>query len=91
MDPNRKVFFYQGKPPVYLLPLLIVLGVLVFTVLAVFGLFVGIAIGALVIVLGIARLLSSFKKKKPRTINENGRTTIILDEEDFEVIEKGKK
>jgi len=91
MDPNRKVFFYQGKPPAYLLPLLIVLGVLVFTVLAVFGLFVGIAIGALVIVLGIARLFSSFKKKKPRTINENGRTTIILDEEDFEVIEKGKK
>ena len=91
MDPNRKVFFYQGKPPAYLLPLLIVLGVLVFTVLAVFGLFVGIAIGALVIVLGIARLFSSLKKKKPRTINENGRTTIILDEEDFEVIEKGKK
>lgn len=91
MDPKRKIFFYQGKPPAYLLPLLIVLGVLVFTVLAVFGLFVGIAIGALVIVLGIARLFSSFKKKKPRTINENGRTTIILDEEDFEVIEKGKK
>ena len=91
MDPNRKIFFYQGKPPAYLLPLILILGVLVFAVLAVFGFFLGIAIGAVIIVFGIARLFSSFRKKKPRTIDENGRTTIILDREDYEVIDKSNK
>lgn len=92
MNPNRKVFFYQGKPPVYLLPLILLLGIFIFAILAVFGFFIGIAIGAAIIVFGVLRLLSSFnKKKRRRTIEENGRTTVILDKEDFEVIEKKEK
>ena len=91
MNPNRKIFFYQGKPPAYILPLVLLIGIVIFAILAVFGFFLGIAIGAVVLVFGIIRLFSSFNKKKTRkTIDENGRTTVILDKEDYEIIENGK-
>ncbi|HML94405.1 MAG TPA: DUF308 domain-containing protein [Thermodesulfobacteriota bacterium] len=96
MNPNRRIFFYQGgsqgKPPAYLLPLAIIIGLALFALLAIFGLVIGIAIGIAVIVFGAARFVSSFgkKKKKVHTTQENGRTTIILDTEDYEVIEKKK-
>jgi len=96
MNSNRRIFFYrggsQGKPPVYFLPLAIIIGLVIFALLAVFGLVIGIAIGIAVIVFGAARFISSFgKKKKVHTAaRENGRTTIILDTEDYEVIEKKK-
>jgi len=91
MNPNRKIYFYQGKPPAYLFPLILLLGVIVFAILAVFGFFLGIAAGVALIIFGILRLFSSNNKKKVRTVDEDGRTTIILDKEDYEVIEKGKK
>ncbi len=91
MNPNRKIYFYQGKPPAYLLPLILLLGIVVFAILAVFGFFLGIAAGVVLIIFGILRLFSSNTKKKVRTVDEDGRTTIILDKEDYEVIEKGKK
>ena len=91
MNPNRKIYFYQGKPPAYLLPLILLLGIVVFAILAVFGFFLGIAVGVVLIIFGILRLFSSKNKKKVRTVDEDGRTTIILDKEDYEVIEKGKK
>ncbi len=91
MNPNRKIFFYRGKPPVYLFPLVLLLGIVILAILAVFGFFLGIVIGAAALVFGVLRLFSSFNKKKPRkTIEENGRTTVILDKEDFEVIENKK-
>lgn len=91
MSPERKKLFYQGKPPTYLLPVILILGILVFAILAVFGFFLGIAVGAAVLVFGALRFFSSFKKKKVRTVDERGRTTIILDKDDYEVIEKGEK
>lgn len=91
MSPDRKTFFYQGKPPAYLLPVILILGILVFAILAVFGFFLGIAVGAAILVFGALRFFSSFKKKKVRTVEEDGRTTIILDKEDYKVIEKGEK
>lgn len=91
MNPNRKIYFYQGKAPAYILPLILILGILVFAVLAVFGLFLGIAVGVVLIIFGIFRLFSSNNKKKVTTVDEDGRTTIILNKEDYEVIEKGKK
>ncbi len=91
MNPNRKTIFYQGKPPAYLLPVILILGILVFAILAVFGFFLGIAVGAAILVFGVLRFFSSFKKKKVRTVEENGRTTIILEKEDYQVIEKGEK
>jgi len=90
MNNRPKIFFYQGKPPAYLIPLVILLVIVVFAVLAVFGLFLGIAVGIALIIFGVMRLFSPRGKSKYRTIEEDGRTTIVLDKEDYEVIEKGK-
>lgn len=91
MNPRPKMYFYQGKPPAYIIPLILLLGIVVFAILAVFGFFLGIALGVVLIIFGIMRFFSSNSKKKYRTIEEDGRTTIVLDREDYEVIEKGKK
>ena len=91
MNPNRKIYFYQGKPPAYLIPLILFLGIVVFAILAVFGFFLGIAVGVALIIFGIVRLFSSRSKNKVPTVDADGRTTIILDKEDYEVIEKKRK
>jgi len=91
MNPRPKIYFYQGKPPVYLIPLILLLGIVVLAILLLFGFFLGIAVGVALIIFGVMRLFSSNSKKKFRTVDQNGRTTIILDKEDYEVIEKGKK
>ena len=91
MNPNRRVFYFQGKkPPFYAIPLAIVTVVLVVAVLAVFGLVIGIALAGLIIAFSVARLFSSFtgKKTKPQRETRDGGKTIILEEGDFEVIEK---
>ena len=90
MNRKPKIFFFQGKPPAYLIPLVIFLAIVVFAVLAVFGLFIGIAVGIAMIIFGVMRLFSPGSKNKYRTIDEKGRTTIVLDKEDYEVIDKGK-
>lgn len=91
MDPNRRVFYFQGKkPPFYAIPLAIVTVVLVVAVLAVFGLVIGIAVAGLIIAFSIARLISSFGKKKKTRETRDGGKTIILEEGDFEVIDKEK-
>ena len=90
MNTNRKIYFYQGKkPPFYFFPLALLLVVLVVTILAVFGLFIGIVAGAFIVIFSVLRLFSSIGKKKVRK-TENGGTTIILEEGDYEVIEKEK-
>ena len=91
MNPNdRRVFYFQGKkPPFYAFPLAIITVVLVLAVLAVFGLVIGIAVAGLIIAFSIARLFSSFRKKKQRETRDGGKT-IILEEGDFEVIDKEK-
>ncbi len=91
MNRRPKIHIYQGKPPAYLIPLLILLGIAALAILVLFGFFLGIAAGIAVIIFGVMRLFSPGSKKKFRTIDEDGRTTIILDREDYEVIEKGKK
>lgn len=92
MNPNdRRVFYFQGKkPPFYALPLAIITVVLVVAVLAVFGLVIGIAVAGLIIAFSIARLFSSFGKKKKQRETRDGGKTIILEEGDFEVIDKEK-
>ena len=90
MNRNRKIYFFQGKkPPFYFFPLALLSVVVVVAILAVFGLFLGIAVGAFIIIFSVLRLLSSIGKKKVRKTENNG-TTIILEEGDYEVIEKGK-
>ena len=91
---NRQIKFYQfksGKPPFYTIPLMILAVVVIIGVLAVFGLFVGIAVAIGVIVLSILRFINSFgsKKNDPVTSRRDGETTTItLDESDYEIIEK---
>jgi len=94
---NKQINFYQfkgGKPPFYFFPLMIVLVLLLIGVLAVFGLFIGIAVAIGVIVLTVLRFINSFgsKKKEPVTSRKAGETTTItLDESDYEIIEKDNK
>ena len=90
MNPRPKIFFYQGKLPAYFIPLLLLLGIVVLAVLVLFGFFLGIAAGVAIIIFGVMSLFSPRGKKKFRTIDEDGRTTIVLDKEDYEVIDKGK-
>ena len=91
---NRQINFYQfkgGKPPFYFIPLMILVVLIVVGVLAVFGLFVGIAVAIGVIVLTILRFIKSFsgKKNDPVTTSRDSQTTTItLDESDYEVIKK---
>ncbi len=91
MNPRPKIHFYRGKPPAYLIPLVILLGIVALAILVLFGFFLGIAAGVALIIFGVMRLFSPGSKKKFRTIDEDGRTTIILDREDYEVIDKGKQ
>ncbi len=92
MNPNRRVFYFQGKkPPFYALPLAIITVVLVVAVLAVFGLVIGIAVAGLIIIFSVARLFSSFGKKEKTRETRDGGKTIILEEGDFEVIENKDK
>jgi ABC-type protease/lipase transport system fused ATPase/permease subunit len=94
---NRQINFYQiksGKPPFYFFPLMILLVIAVIGVLAVFGLFIGIAVAIGVIVLTVLRLINSFgsNKKDPVSRGKDGETTTItLEEGDYEIIEKEKK
>ena len=91
MNPNRRVFYFQGKkPPFYAIPLALITIVLVVGVLAVFGLVIGIAVAALIVFFSVMRLISSVGKKKVRKTENNG-ATIILEEGDYEVIEKDKE
>jgi len=90
MNTNRKMYFYQGKkPPFYFFPLALILFALVVAILVVFGLFIGIVVGAFIVLFSVLRLISSIGKKKVRK-TENGGTTVILEEGDYEVIEKEK-
>lgn len=96
---NRQINFYQfkgGKPPFYVFPLMLVAVVLIIGILAVFGLFIGIAVAIGVIILTVLRFINSFgrsdKKKEPVTNRTDGSTTTItLDEADYEIIEKEDK
>ena len=91
MNPNRRVFYFQGKkPPFYAIPLAIITLALVIGALAVFGLVIGIAVAVLIIFFSIARLFSSIGKKEKVRETRDGGKTIILEEGDFEVIEKEK-
>ncbi len=92
---NRQINFYQfkgggGKPPFYYFPLMILLALVVIGALAFFGLFIGIIAAIGVIVLGVIRFITSFGSKKTDKVtqNQDGSTTITLDESDYEIIEK---
>lgn len=68
---------------------LVLLGLLVFAMLAVLGLFVGFVLGTVMIGFILARLLFSSGRKKAKRAEEGGRT-ITLKEGEYEIIEKSR-
>ncbi len=93
---NKQIKFYQfkgGKPPFYYFPLMLLLVLVIIGVLAFFGLFIALAVAIGVIVLGVLRFITSFGSKKTDKVtqNQDGSTTITLDESDYEIIEKENK
>ena len=93
---NRQIKFYQfkgGKPPFYYFPLMILFVLVVIGVLAFFGLFIAIAVAIGVIILGVLRFITSFGRKKQDKVtqNQDGSTTITLDESEYEIIDKEDK
>ncbi len=90
MKANRRVYFHNGKPPFYLLPMALLLGIVIFSVLAIFGFFIGIVISAAMLIFGIIRFFSSDKKRKTRKMSQDGRT-VILEEDEYKILKNEKK
>ncbi len=86
MNSRNSIHIYKGKAPFYALPVALILGLVVFGILAIFGLFIGIIAGALFVLFGVLRLFSGFGKKKQRRVEDDG-TTIVLEEKDYKVID----
>jgi len=87
MNTNRSIYYYKANLPSYLLPIVLFFGLVVFSALAVLGLLIGIVIGTLAIGLILIRFLVSSKKKETMRVEEDGRT-IVLREDEYEVVEK---
>ncbi len=89
MNLKRSVYFYKGKVHLSILPL-ILFALLLLAVIAILGLFIGAILGAFMIGYIVFRLFIPSKKRKSMP-SEEGDRTIVLKEEDYEVIEKGGK
>ena len=89
MNANNNIYFYRGKLPWGFFPVLL-FGLIIFGVLAVLGLFVGVVIGVLAIGFMLLRLLLPSSKSEAKRVEDDGRT-VVLREDEYEVIEKGKQ
>lgn len=86
VNASRKIYFYKGRLPFYFFPLAL-LGLIVLSVLAVLGLFIGIAVGTVAIGYFMLRYLLSSNKTERKRVEDDGRTIVLRDDE-YEVIEK---
>ncbi|MCI0453435.1 MAG: hypothetical protein L0Y68_00385 [Candidatus Dadabacteria bacterium] len=89
MNLKRSVYFYKGKAPLSILPL-ILFAFIILAVIAILGLFIGAILGAFMVGYIVFRLFIPLKKRKTMP-SEQGDRTIVLKEGDYEVIEKGEK
>ncbi|MBI2485656.1 MAG: hypothetical protein HYW01_01595 [Deltaproteobacteria bacterium] len=89
MNTNHKIYFYRGKLPWGFFPV-ILFGIIIFSILAILGLFVGIVIGAIATGFMLLRLLFPSKKDETKRFEEDGRT-VVLREDEYEVIEKNRQ
>ena len=85
---NHNIYFYRGKLPWGFFPV-ILFGMIIFSILAILGLFVGVVIGAIAIGFMLLRLLFPSKKYETKRVEDDGRT-LVLREDEYEVIEKNK-
>lgn len=86
MNENRRTYIYKQNLPLSFLPL-VLFGLLVLTILAVLGLFVGFILGTVIIGFIIARLLFSSGKKRAERVKQDGQT-VTLKEGEYEIIDK---
>jgi len=89
MSSNHKIHIYKQKLPFYFIPALIFFGLIIFSIFTLFGLFIAIALGTIAIGAYLIRLLTPSSKLKGNRVEADGRT-IVLDKEEYEVIEKKK-
>ena len=89
MNTNPRIYFYKGKLPSSIIPLVLFV-LIVLTLFAILGLFIGVIVGAAMLGFIVLRLLISSKKKQAKPVEEDSRT-IVLNERDYEIIEKGRK
>jgi len=86
LDSNQNVYIYKKKLPWTFFPF-ILCGLVVFSLLALFGVFIGIVVGTTAIAFMLIRLLLPSTKKKTKRVEDDGRT-VVLREDEYEVIEK---
>jgi hypothetical protein len=89
MNIKSSVYFYKGKVPLSILPL-ILFAFIILSVIAILGLFIGAILGAFMVGYIVFRLFIPSKKRKTMPLEEDNRT-IVLKEGDYEVIEKEGK
>lgn len=89
LNTNHKIYFYKGKLPWGFFPV-ILFGIIIFSILVILGLFVGVVIGAIAIGFMLLRFLFPSKKYETKRVQDDGRT-LVLREDEYEVIEKNKQ
>ncbi len=89
MNTYPRIHFYKGKLPLSIIPLVLFV-LIVLTLFAILGIFIGVILGVAMLGFIVLRLLISSKKKQAKPVEEDSRT-IVLNERDYEIIEKGRK
>ncbi len=89
MNTYPRIHFYKGKLPLSIIPLVLFV-LIVLTLFAILGIFIGVILGVAMLGFIVLRLLISSKKKQAKPVEEDSHT-IVLNERDYEIIEKGRK
>lgn len=90
MDKKQKIYFYKGSIPLYFLLIVFIVGIVAFFFLALLGLLVGTFVGIIAVLYLVFKAAIPFKKKSVFNRNEDKgeKQIVVLDEEDYEVIDK---
>ncbi|MGB7291650.1 MAG: hypothetical protein WBD99_05720 [Thermodesulfobacteriota bacterium] len=87
MNSKHLGYIYSGKIPFYYLVLLFFFILLLFSVVAVLGFFIALAVGVVSIGVMLVRRLAHSKKIRSKRFEDDART-IILSEDEYKVINK---
>jgi len=86
LDSNQNIYIYKKKLTWTFFPF-ILCGLIVFSLLALFGVFIGVVVGSMAIGFMLIRFLFPSTKNETKRIEDDGRT-VVLREDEYEVIEK---
>ena len=84
---QKKIVYYKGNFPKFVVPIAIFFIVLAFLFFAFFGVIAFVIVGALAIGASILRSLNPFKKKKIKNYDPS-TDTYTLDESEYKVIKE---